>query len=1025
LPGFVRYLASIPQERKSMTQRGAPAPPGSFGPRRGGLAIALGCLAAGLLLTMGAGTSPNQGRDQPTDRRRVPWKDSKITGTPDPPLPYVAEPAFPNLALDRPVALAQPAGEPRLFVAEVGGKVRSFPNDAAANATDDAIDLAAARQPFEALYGLAFHPRFAENRQVFLCYVTRSGAVDGTRVSRFTMTRGDPPRIEPASELVLLTFLGGGHNGGCLAFGPDGCLCISTGDAADPAPPDPLDTGQDIGDLLSSILRIDVDHADGDLPYRVPRDNPFVDTPGARPEVWAYGFRNPWRMSFDRVTGDLWVGDVGWELWELVHRVERGGNYGWSVVEGPQPVRPDSRRGPTPIQPPVVAHPHSEAASITGGHVYRGRRLDDLAGLYVYGDYQSGKVWGLRWEEGRVAWRGELADTGLRLVAFGEDAEGELYLIEYEHTNQIYRLAPNPAPAPARRFPRRLSETGLCASTRDLIPAPGVIPYAINAEAWADGTAAERWLAIPGDRRIAVDGEGHWRVPEGTVLARTVAVDLEAGDPATRRRIETQILHFEDGSWRPYTYAWNEAQSDAELVGGEGASRRLTIRDPAEPGGSYTLDYRIAARSECILCHNPWVEARTTVFGRQSASPLAFGAAQWDRAGHDGSGPQLVHLHRLGFFDTPRPPSADDRGRLADPRDPSAPLDARARAYLHVNCAHCHQFGGGGTTTIALGAELPADRLQAIDAPPTQGAFGLDEARIIAPGAPERSVLCYRVAKTGPGHMPRSGATRVDAGAVRLLADWIAGMPGGPADPASDTRVLLARLADARTSDNQRWVLVDRLAGSTSGALALNLALTRGVLPETVTRQAATLGRSHPKAEVRDLFERFLPESERVARLGDAFDPEAVLAMDGDAERGRRWFFGEAGANCRTCHKVRGQGGEVGPDLSEIGAKYGRRALLDQIRDPSRQIEPAYKTHGIATVDGQVHVGRVVERTDRHVSLRDAQDRRIVIALDAIEQEADQATSLMPEGLLRDLTAQEAADLLAFLASLRDREAAP
>src|SRR5262249_15350674 len=146
-----------------------------------------------------------------------------------------------------------------------------------------------------------------------------------------------------------ITWLSGGHNAGCIQFGPDGYLYISTGDGGGPNPPDPLKTGQDISDLLSSVLRIDVDHADHGKGYRVPDDNPFVTYPGARPEVWAYGLRNPWRMSFDRRTRALWVADVGWELWEMVYRVEKGGNYGWSIMEGPQAIKLDEKPGPTPI----------------------------------------------------------------------------------------------------------------------------------------------------------------------------------------------------------------------------------------------------------------------------------------------------------------------------------------------------------------------------------------------------------------------------------------------------------------------------------------------------------------------------------------------------------------------------------------------------------------------------------------------------------------------------------------------------
>jgi hypothetical protein len=197
------------------------------------------------------------------------------------------------------------------------------------------------------------------------------------------VTDTDPPRVDPASEEIIITWLAGGHNGGCLAFGPDGYLYISTGDATPPSPPDGLDAGQDMSRLLSGILRIDVDRRDGDRPYSIPPDNPFVTLEGARPEKWAYGFRNPWKISFDRTTGDLWCGDVGWELWELVHRIERGGNYGWSIMEGPQPVKVEGRRGPTPILPPTIALPHSEAASVTGGYVYRGKKFPALAGAYV------------------------------------------------------------------------------------------------------------------------------------------------------------------------------------------------------------------------------------------------------------------------------------------------------------------------------------------------------------------------------------------------------------------------------------------------------------------------------------------------------------------------------------------------------------------------------------------------------------------------------------------------------------------
>jgi len=315
--------------------------------------------------------------------KRVPWTTSRLVGSPDPPLPYVVKRVFPKLHFKEPLDMANTPAIDRLFVAEQYGKIYSFKNDPGIEQPDLVIDLHKEIPALTQVYGMVFHPGFETNRFVYICYVLKDGLPDGTHVSRFTMNRTDPPQIDPTTEKLIITWISGGHNGGCLKFGTDGYLYISTGDAASPDPPDPSNTGQDIKDLLSSILRVDVDHSEEGKAYRVPLDNPFAQTPGARPEVWAYGLRNPWRMSIDRQTGALWVADVGWELWELVYRVERGGNYGWSIVEGPQSVKPNGRPGPTPILPPTVYHPHSEAASITGGNVYRGGRLPELVGVYI------------------------------------------------------------------------------------------------------------------------------------------------------------------------------------------------------------------------------------------------------------------------------------------------------------------------------------------------------------------------------------------------------------------------------------------------------------------------------------------------------------------------------------------------------------------------------------------------------------------------------------------------------------------
>ncbi len=431
--------------------------------------------------------------------QRAAWTTSRVKGSPEPPPPFRIDRVFPQLHFENPISLISgPLGH-RLFVAELGGTIYSFPRNAGDVKPEVCIAGDKEIPGLKRLYGLAFHPQFRKNRLVYLCYVTEDQKPTGTHVSSFRMRDSNPPTIDPASETVLIEWRSGGHNGGCLKFGPEGYLYISTGDASPPNPPDIYATGQDLSDLLASILRIDVDHKDKGLNYRVPEDNPFVGQAGVRPEIWAYGFRNPWKMNFD-ADGNLWVGDVGWELWEMIFRVERGGNYGWSVMEGPQPVRTEYQRGPTPILPPAIVHSHIESRSITGGVVYRGKALPKLRGAYIYGDYVTGKIWSVRYDPKTkaVSQPEELVDSPLQIITFGEDPDGELYIVDYH--GGVYRLADNSGRQANRDFPKKLSETGLFESVKDNKPAAGVIPYGINAEPWEDGATADRSLAIPGAR---------------------------------------------------------------------------------------------------------------------------------------------------------------------------------------------------------------------------------------------------------------------------------------------------------------------------------------------------------------------------------------------------------------------------------------------------------------------------------------------------------------------------------------------
>jgi glucose/arabinose dehydrogenase len=337
---------------------------------------------------------------------------------------------------DQPVQVVDPDdGRNRLFVVEQSGRIRVLRKGRVES--KPFLDLSALVSCCgeRGLLSLAFHPGFAENGQFFVNYTDRSG---DTMVARYQVATDDPDQADPASAVTVLTVAqpASNHNGGLLLFGPqDGYLYIGLGDGGGGNG----QNGQDLQTLLGKLLRIDVDGTSGTQPYTIPPDNPFVGQPGARPEIWALGLRNPWRFSFDRATGDLWIGDVGSGTYEEVNyqaAASAGGeNYGWNVMEG-HACR--TERGCEAFIPPVGGFDHDAGCVVTGGYVYRGTAMPRLKGVYLFADYCSGKVWGLV-HKAKQGWRqrGPIA-TGLHVSSFGEGADGELYLVDLH--GAVYRL---------------------------------------------------------------------------------------------------------------------------------------------------------------------------------------------------------------------------------------------------------------------------------------------------------------------------------------------------------------------------------------------------------------------------------------------------------------------------------------------------------------------------------------------------------------------------------------------------------
>jgi uncharacterized repeat protein (TIGR03806 family) len=676
--------------------------------------------------------------------------------------------AFPNLRFSTPVALAQAPGDPSTFyLAQKTGQVLSFPNDpnAQQGQVKTVIDLSGSvnAQPNEAgLLGMAFHPNFQSNRTVFFSYTAPSASSPAnlrSTIMRFTMKPDGA--IEPTARTPIFPPNDDSpnaadqpyenHNGGNIAFGPDGYLYYGLGDGGSSG--DPQSRAQNVNVYFGKVMRLDVDDTSGKR-YGVPADNPFKNG-GGLAEIYAYGFRNPWRFSFDRDTGKLWVGDVGQNAFEEVDDVKPGGNYGWNAKEGLHCYSRTPCAVPGLVDP-IVEYPHPGAqgngpASVTGGTVYHGPGAPALEGTYLYADEVSGELFGIVYDALGKAQHTKLLDMGGNPSSFGEGLDGEVYVLDYA-TGRINKLVPQGGPTTST-FPQKLSQTGCVDPNDSTKPAPGLIPYGVNVALWSDGADKQRWMALPDGLKIHVQDDGDWDLPIGTVLMKEFSIG--------KKRVETRLFMRHSGDvWAGTSYEWNDAGTDADLL--------PAGKTKAVGGQKWTFP----SRSDCLACH-------TAAAGRALGLETAQQNADFTYASTRRVSNQIATLDHLGLFDAP---IGDPAQLAALPAlgDAAQPLEGRARGYLHANCSFCHRPSSTGQGPADLRYATPLAMTRVCNAMPQEGDFGNTGARLLVPGAPTQSILGLRMHALDATRMPPLASGVVDDQGVQVIDQWITSLTACP-----------------------------------------------------------------------------------------------------------------------------------------------------------------------------------------------------------------------------------------------------
>ena len=808
---------------------------------------------------------------------------------------YTTEPAFAGLVFTNPVATATPPGETnRLFVVERAGHIVVITNLAAPTRTAFLNITSRVNAGGEGgLLGLAFHPNYASNGYLFVYHTYTSGFAN--RTARYQVSATNANFCSPTTEVAFISQPDdcSNHNAGDLAFGPDGYLYIGAGDEGSSNDNCNGGNSQRIDkDFFSAIFRIDVDKKPGSLPpnhhpsivaptnYAIPPDNPFigatqfngaaVTSSSVRTEIYAPGFRNPFRFFFDEVTGELYVGDVGQGAREEVDIVQKGRNYGWKWREGriATPGIGSPPAGFTNWADPVLDYPRSASSNyygfvITGGRVYRGDRLPELVGHYLFSDYGSGFVWALTHNgTNATSWRHLLTDN--EITYFGRDPRnGDVLLCDLV-ASQVKRLVRGAASTNA--LPNNLSGVGAFHDLATLTPHEGIVPYQLNMPFWSDHAIKSRWFSIPSTNlQITFSAQESWLSPTSTVWIKHFDLLLTNGDPGSVRRLETRLLVRNASGSGGYgvTYRWGTSFSEAALVPGEGLDEDILI---SEGGIIHTQRWRYPSRQECLACH-----------GSSAGFALGFNTAQLNRDTTYAPGDttnQLARLAAVGYFDSalPSPHVLPAHPALTDS---AVSLEHRARVYLQVNCAQCHF--PGGPVPAAFDARLIRPLA---DAGLINGTLvndlGDPSNRVVRPGHATNSAVYLRANTRGGIRMPPVGSTVVDTQGMAVVAAWInshltnyQSFAEWQVQHFGSTTAELAQAgadADEDGTDNETEYLLGKNPTNAASAWAVGGLALSGSAPGIV-------------------FERVADRSFEVQSSTNLLDPAAWRALDTPANR--------------------------------------------------------------------------------------------------------------------------------------------